>query len=512
MEKVVKNKGKSMDKRKSGKKIGQKDWPIYFKDRLIVGDFNSNIGVATLWMPKENVADELGTQFFSVCGQLYTKRGINPLIRNILANPKIRHLVICGLDRQGSGEALIKFFKDGVKDGKVVGDNEALLDKELPLEALELVRRSISVHDMISKPLNKVKELVQKLPSKKPFGKPQIFPEEKVELNSGFPSDLSVFKVRRDYIGDAWLDILKTVIRFGVDTPGVYGKVKQVHNLSVVIEKESTKLPKLPSYLNFNQNSLTKYYEGFFNLNADQTESYTYGERIFGWGKGLDQRRLMVEKLKRFPYDRGAVAVLWDASKDNFPPKGSARSALGQTKGWKVPCLVMLLAQCMGEELNLTAIFRNNDMYGAWPLNAFALRRFQEKLAQEIGKDVGSLTTISHIAEVYEADWELSAKVVQQNDSLGRTCVYDSRGYYTVRLEDSNIVVDFFSPDGASLLTTLSMDGKKPKVARDLCAMAINEMLISELGAACDLGRQLAKAETAIKLGLNFEQDKPLSL
>ena len=493
-------------------------WPIYFKDRLLVGDFDSNVGVATLWMPKESVADVLGAPLYSVCGQLYTKRGINPLLRNILANPKIRHLVICGPDRQGSGEALLKFFKSGVVGNsrgggwRIVGDDEALIDKEIPPEALELLRRSISVHNTIMRPLEEVRDFVQKLPSEKPFGEPQIFPEEKVELKSGFPSDLSVFKIRRDYIGDAWLDVLKTIMRFGVDTPGMYGKVKQVQNLSVVIEKESTKLPKIEPYLTFSAKALKNYYQGFFSKNEDSSESYTYGERIFNWGGGVDQQKIMVEKLKRFPYDRGAVAVLWEVNTDNFPPKGNSISALGQTKGWKVPCLVMLLAQCMGNALYMTAIFRNNDMYGAWSLNAFALRKFQEGLAHKIGKNVGSLTTISHIAEIYEGDWDLASLVIEKNDSLARTCTYDPRSYYIIKVEGDDIIAEFFSPDGTKPLTTLKMDGKKPKVARDLCATALKEMLISDLGAACDLGRQLAKAETAVKLGLHFEQDKPLSL
>jgi hypothetical protein len=54
------------------------------------------------------------------------------------------------------------------------------------------------------------------------------------------------------------------------------------------------------------------------------------------------------------------------------------------------------------------------------------------------------------------------------------------------------------------------MDGTKPKAARDLCGIIVKDMLISDLGAACDLGRQLAKAETAVKLGLDFTQDQPL--
>jgi len=38
----------------------------------------------------------------------------------------------------------------------------------------------------------------------------------------------------------------------------------------------------------------------------------------------------------------------------------------------------------------------------------------------------------------------------------------------------------------------------------------LRNMLVSELGAAADLGRQLAKAETAVKLGLKFKQDNDL--
>ena len=71
-----------------------KDWPIYFKDKLVVDNLESNVGVATLWMPKESVAGELVSGSYSVCGQLYTKRGLNPMFRNILANPRIRYLVL----------------------------------------------------------------------------------------------------------------------------------------------------------------------------------------------------------------------------------------------------------------------------------------------------------------------------------------------------------------------------------------------------------------------------------
>jgi len=494
------------------------DWPIYFKDRLIVDNLDSNVGVATLWMPRESVAAVLKKGSFSVCGQLYTKRGINPLLRNILANPKIRYLVVCGVDRQGSGEALIKFFKNGVeprsdKSGelqgwKIIDEKEALINKEIPVEALELLRSNVRVLDFRAESLESIATKILTLKSLPAFAKPRVFDEPEKLAIKQYPSDVSVFKIRRDYIGNAWLDALKIINRFGIEIPGMYGKVKEVQNLSIIIEKEDPERPKFYDYFKFAQDGLDLYIKGFFEKSKGSS-SYTYGERIMDWD-GIDQAQIMTDKLKRFPYDRGALAVLWKPHKDNFPPSNEEIKQLGQTKGWQVPCLVIILGQCLGDSFNMTAVFRNNDIFGGWPLNAFALRSFQQKIARDIGKNLGSLTTISHIAEIYEIDWDDSLKIVAENNNLGRTCIYDPRSYYIVAVEKNEIVLTFMSPDGLTQLAQFREDGKKPKVARDLCAIALRDMLISELGAAADLGRQLAKAETAVKLGLKFEQDQPL--
>ena len=493
------------------------DWPVYFKEALIVKNKDSNIGITTLWMPKESVADGLGDTDFCVCGQLYTKRGLNPMFRNILANPTIRYIILCGVDRQGSGDAILKFFAAGFeellgesgerKGYKIVGDDEALLDKEFTHESLSLLKQEVEIFDFRLKPIAEIKDFILTLAKKEPFGEPQLFDEPKQEAIARFPSDMSVFKVRREKVADAWLDALKIINRFGTTISGMYGDVKEVHNLAIVVENEDPTQPFLPEYLKFGKDGLEHYIEGFFDTDT-KGQAYTYGERIFQWD-GINQYDHMVTKLKRYPADRGAVTVLWKPHVDNFPPQKTQIKTMGQTQGWKVPCLVMLLAQCIDDRLNLTCVFRNNDIYGAWPLNAFALRTLQQRLAAEIGKDMGSLTTISHIAEIYEIDWSDSI-TVSNTDTLARTCTWDTRGYYTVEVVANNILLKFFTPDGSTQLAEFCEDGMKPKVARDLCATAIKDMLISDLGAAADLGRQLAKAESAIKLGLKFVQDQNL--
>jgi len=499
------------------------NWPKYFKDRLILENPNSTIGVITLWMPKENVSEVLEPKTYSVCGQLYTKRGINYILRNILANPKIQNLVMCGIDRQESGEALKKFFEDGfeedldsngdLKSWKIKGDEKATIHKQIPSKYLEKIRKHVKLYDLreasFSDVAKKISDVHNASQNDRPFCKPITFPEPEKTAPETYPSDRSVFKIRRDFIGDAWLDVLKTATRFGRKIPGMYGDVGQVANLCVVIEKEDPDNPQMYDYFNFDKKQLDLYIKGFFDKNEKKSEVYTYGERIFDC-EGVDQEEIMVEKLKRFEYDRGALAVLWNPAIDNFPPKNTEIKEKGQTKKWRVPCLVMILGQVVNEKLDMTAVFRNNDVYGAWPLNAFALRAFQKNIAKKIGKELGALTTISHIAEIYELNWDDAKEIVRKNDSLSSTCQYDPRSYHIVTIEGSQINVVFHSPDGSKELASYSIDGIKNKSARDLSAMILKDMLVSDLGAACDLGRQLAKAESAVKLGLEFEQDQPL--
>ena len=68
-----------------GGKMG--DWPVYYRERLWLGNVDKGyIGIATLWTPKEKVAkfiDEELKEKIAVIGQLYTKRGVEYIFRNI---------------------------------------------------------------------------------------------------------------------------------------------------------------------------------------------------------------------------------------------------------------------------------------------------------------------------------------------------------------------------------------------------------------------------------------------
>jgi len=330
-----------------------------------------------------------------------------------------------------------------------------------------------------------------------PFADPQILPEPEPKSLGIFPTDLSLIKIRRPTVGEAWIEVLKNLLKFGVRSEAVYhyfdrkaNCYRELLNLAVVIEEEDPEHPKIYKYFSFDRRDLDNYFKEFLQPERGE-EPCTYGERLLNY-EGVDQIEKMVEKLRRFPYDKGALAVLWQPKIDNFPIR----------KPWKTPCLTLIQGQCFEGKLYLTAYFRSNDMFTAWPLDAFALRFLQKKLADRIGVGLGSLTTISNMAHLYGYDFAAAEKIVAENDKI--YCEWDPRGNFAIRVEGGLIKAEHLSPEG------LLLQEFRGKTAMEVYQKLDRALAVSLLSHAFDLGCELQKAETALKLGIEYNQDQPL--
>lgn len=460
------------------------NWPIFFKERLWLGNLKTGyIGVATLWTPKENIIS-LMQENVAVVGQLYTKGGIEFIVRNLWANPRISCLVICGQDSTDSGRALLS------------GDWPLI--EEIPQKYLQIIQKKVILIDLRQETdLKKIAAKINRIKYRPPFAKmPKLFPQTKIK--AALPSETSVFRLEADTIGLTWLQILKTVLKFGWEIPriSVYGGTERmVLNLCAVITQEDIAKPKLYPFFGFAKKELRHYFKEFFQPNRGQ-QAYTYGERIFDYF-GLDQLAIMVKKLRQFPYNKGALVVLWQPQIDNFPVR----------KPWRTPCLTLIQGICQADRLHLTAYFRSHDMYEAWPLNAFALRKLQTVLAEKISKKVGILTIISQSAFIDTQDLPAAQKIVKENDRL--FCQWDPRGNLAISVAGKNIIVRHFSPDG-QFLQEFKVDGHQQKAAQKMAEELLRHQVISQVSHALDIGEQLARAEESIKLGLKFEQDHNL--
>lgn len=469
------------------------NWPLYYKERLWLGDTkNGYIGIATLWSSKEKIVELISEEVKSkiaVVGQLYTKRGVEYVFRNVWLNPKIRYLIVTGTDLVKSGEFLIK--KD-LEEMKSLMETVSEEDVKKFLESVEIV-------DMRGKSGEEVLLQIGKLEHREPFAQEGKSFEEIKPNSTVLPSENSGFRVEAETIGEGWLQILGLITKFGRRIPRIYvygGFERMLLNMVTVITGENIKEPKMWSFLDFDKDDLRNYFKNFFTPERGE-EAYTYGERLFAYevdSKIVNQIDEMTKKMKSFPFNKGALAILWQAGIDNFPIR----------KPWKTPCLTLIQGVCMEEKFYLTAYFRSNDMFEAWPQNAFALRKLQTEIANRLDMKTGDLTVISHCAYIDENDLVSAEKVVTENNRL--FCQFDPRGNLVISVEGEEIVIKRCSPEG-HLLKEYRQNGKENKAALRLSEKLLLDNVISQIGHALDIGVQLARAEEAVRLGTVFSQD-----
>jgi len=487
-------------------------------------------------------------------GQLYSKRGINFILRNMLANSLIDHIVLCGADRSESGEAFLKFMKNGIdKDYRVKGDEKCEIHKEIDRKSIGKFRKSVKLIDMRGKV--KIGDVRRKIRSikerKRAWAKPKRFKENKIPAAEKFPSEKNSFNLRAGYIWEAWVQILRLVMKFGSRKGMIkIGEVKELINVITVVEKEDPYKPKIADVFDFSKKDLKLYYEDFFNPKKG-SESYNYGERLYAYPEGLpiatfnsesnaklyhelkalqlrlgqakgekrraisglDQLEEIYEKYKRYHEDRGLIACVWNPWIDNVKEgwmsdqKQQVKSDKREAISGNVPCMALLQFTYRSKKLHLTAYFRSNDMFDAWPRNAFALRKLQFDFAKRIGKKPGYLTTISNCAQIYETNYK-KVDVILKKYKDNTFCLVDPRGTLIIEVQGREIVARHMTPDGNIQLEEFRIDGNLPKAALKLMDILHINNVFSDRFHIADIAIELTKAEWCVKNRVRFVQDK----
>jgi len=474
------------------------DWPLFFKDDLILGNPDSCVAICTLWTKRELITNKISKEKFCVCGNLYTQSGINYLIKNILANPKIRYIILCGSDLTGSGEALLNLVGRGIDDsGKIIG-SQAYVDQSIPLNLLEKFRENIKIMDMRGKE-NQIENIIWTLNSLPPFMEPVFLtkPETKTEV---MYSDDVGFNISGKNISETWMKILDLIMKFGEEKKTEY-KIKQKELIDVVAVIEGDD-EVIPQWLGITEKDLEKYYRSFFSEKKAEGVDYTYGERLFKYSLShvpdkwagevestFNQIEHVIKKLSESPYTRRAVAFTWkhEVDSDSKNP----------------PCLTQITWNVKNGLLYQTSVFRSHDIFGAWLINAFALRKLQKDISIRLGLDVGDLVIISNSAHIYENNWDDAIEKIKRHYSEGEMRFEpDKRGYLIVSVENGEIVVQHHLPDGRK--TKFEFRGNN---AQSLYRRILHENLISRLDHAAYIGCELAKAEEAVKEGKKYVQD-----
>ena len=465
--------------------------PIYKPNQLIIG--TGCIAICTGWTPAKSVATKLDPSDYAVIGNLYSaSRGINFLVRNLLANPHVRDLVVMNLTREdknsGSVQCLKDFFENGVYRGKNdvgkvcwVIDSlvKGYIDIDIPLEVLNKLRlqgvRLVPISSQAIDWIAKIKSLPSHSNSIKPWGKSLVFPynEPTSEVK---PGTRYGHRIEGKTIAETWIKILQRIKTTGTVRPTGYdGKWQELIDLMAIVTDEPPDFyfPE-PNYLPLDKEYLKNYIPQILD-DADYRErvKYTYGQRLRSWF-GQDQIKAVINKLIKEIDSASAVMSLWDSGSGNFQILAEHNSwrkhdyhtiVRGERKGGDSdhdhggsPCLNHIWVRIVDNELSLTATFRSNDMFSAWPANAMGLRALQRHIRDEIASQsdynltIGPLVTISQSAHIYDDCWETVEQLInnQYQSIINQEFrdYSDPAGNFLVETDGNNITVSQLTPSG----------------------------------------------------------------
>ena len=483
--------------------------PLHKPNQLIYG--TGQTAVVTGWSVKTAIAKHLEPSEFAVIGNLYSPtRGINFLIRNLLANPHVRFLVILNATKEdqnaGASECLLDFFRNGFKIGQsdtgrscwVIESNiPGYIDKEIDAGALEKLRTVVSHQEAksINDAVTQVK-LYAEQPMIEPWGSKLYFPLPKV-VPTVLPGPRYGHRIEGKTIAQTWVKIIHRIKTTGTIRPTGYdGQWQELIDLMAVVTDEPPGFyfPE-PNYLPCDHAFTKEYVSQILDDSADRPGiKYTYGQRLRSWF-GRDQIEQVINKLIGEIDAASAVMSLWDVR--DHDSGGS-------------PCLNHIWLRVVDNELSLTAVFRSNDMFSAWPANAIGLRKLQEHISCEIGSrsnyklKMGPLITLSQSAHIYDDCWENADKLIEQQYSaiVARPDYYDPAGNFLIEITEGNIVVTQTTPGSGEIVACYS--AKDPlKLLREICA----DSPAIRPDHAGYLGMELQKAAECLKMGKQYIQD-----
>jgi len=488
--------------------------PLHFRDRLTIINPCGIIGVVTLWSRVDYVYERFrqagadldpASSPIAVFGNLYGN-GLRELLRNLLYNPQIQVLLVCGHNRSGSYEELRNFITLGLerKDSPFIRYKATEGQKKV---GTCRIRQTTRILDDLVHPGDFSGSLQVRLLGD-PQGEraissiqeffnswePKIFyqglenlqrlkvPLPEVELQY-YPSNPRGHAVVREDILEAWKEVLYLLSRFGRRVNLPKGERLELQHVKVVVEKPSFEGDAKLKAVNIDPQSLRRYQEDILRGEQRPDETYNYGHRLRQYF-GLDSLAACAQRLQRDPKDRKAYVTLWDNPRDLTPVEGR-------------PCLVSLFFRRFEGRLTLGATFRTHNAMDAYPLNLYGLMATQGWVAAQAAMPPGALVVISHSLGLDPRELDRALLVIGKRPFKVRL---DPMGYFRITLDRQDILVEHRYQD----VTLKEYRGRR---AERLQHEIARDVALSDINHAIYLGRQLSRAEAALKEGREFVQE-----
>ncbi|MFP4000839.1 MAG: tetrahydromethanopterin S-methyltransferase subunit A [Thermoplasmata archaeon] len=166
-------------------------WPGDYE----LGDPESPVAVVTL-----SDEFEFDEKRVAIWGPMKTENlGIEKVIANVVSNPSIRFVVICGEEIRGhrSGQTFVALVENGLEEnGKIAGSEGAVpYIENISEEAVERFRDQVEVIDLIgTKDQEKIEEAIEDCVKRDPgsYGEPYTAVKIEQKEESAFEADFAL--------------------------------------------------------------------------------------------------------------------------------------------------------------------------------------------------------------------------------------------------------------------------------------------------------------------------------
>ena len=214
------------------------------------------------------------------------------------------------------------------------------------------------------------------------------------------------FFVNRDTLPEAYHEALLLLEENGAPTPCPdYNTNQKEITMTICVEKPLAE-PMISRLFIGGFYELEQYrqemLDGILDFEIERGNwAYTYHSRM------EKQIPFIVEELTRNPFSRRAVIDIRDWEKDSNSEDPA--------------CLQHIQYFVRDNKLHCKVLFRSNDACKATFMNAFALIMLQQKIADELGIEVGTYSHRANSFHCYEKDFDLLsgyANRIHNNDKL----------------------------------------------------------------------------------------------
>lgn len=198
--------------------------------------------------------------------------------------------------------------------------------------------------------------------------------------------------------GNAWLAAMKMVIQKGKDIWDEDVSLREVQNLYLSIETIDERDNILLKYADKNRIELMKKKYATCGLVGDY--KIDYGSYIYN-NNGINQIDWVINRIKNKPETKSATITLHKPGEN------------------MLACLSMLDFKYRKNALDMTAVYRSQNIFWSHPGNMLALHRIHQDVSDALGYKLGRVELIVISAHIYSNDFDKVNSILDDAEKYG---------------------------------------------------------------------------------------------